>query len=178
MKTPSPGYRQVPLSRLVLIASFALATASIAAPVYLEFTAGLAGDRTRLTWETEPGARYRIERSSGLGTSPGDTWEVVDIVTASGSATSWVDPELPGSRAFYRIVLPSAEVSQLHPPLLGPSGGTIVVEGQGFPAGAQLLITFDGGGRQARHSLIWAVAAGAPSSPVPSRRVPWPLRSS
>lgn len=146
MKTPSPGYRQVPLSRLVLIASFALATASIAAPVYLEFTAGLAGDRTRLTWETEPGARYRIERSSGLGTSPGDTWEVVDIVTASGSATSWVDPELPGSRAFYRIVLPSAEVSQLHPPLLGPSGGTIVVEGQGFPAGAQLLITFDGGG--------------------------------
>lgn len=117
----------------------------MAAPVYLEFTAGLAGDRTKLTWESEPGARYRIERSDALGGTPGDAWETVGLVTASGTGTSWVDPELPSSRAFYRIVLPAPEVHQLHPPVLGPSGGSITVEGQGFPAGSQLLITFEGG---------------------------------
>ncbi|MCU0795512.1 MAG: hypothetical protein MUF31_06200 [Akkermansiaceae bacterium] len=145
MKTPVSGPLLPRPLRLALLASIALSHASLASPVYLEFTAGLAGDRTKLTWETEPGARYRIERSVALGAEPGDVWETVAMVTASGTGTSWIDPELPTSRSFYRIVIPGPETHQLHPPVLGPGGGIIVLEGHGFPAGAELQVTFEGG---------------------------------
>jgi YD repeat-containing protein len=115
-------------------------------PPLLRFAAGLPGKQVRLTWPAEPGVRYRIERSSGLGGggTAGSHWEQVALVTVAGPEGEWLDPEPVTTKAFYRIVQPQPEVFDIPEPVLGPAGGVLVVEGQCLPADSSLVLTVDG----------------------------------
>ena len=119
----------------------ALADSLVQSPL-LEIASGLPGKQVRLTWLAEPGVRYRIEKSSDLGT--GGAWSQVALVKATSTAGGWLDPEPTSTRCFYRIMQPVAEVVSISPPLLSPDGGVLVVEGQSIPPGSSLVLNVDG----------------------------------
>lgn len=110
-----------------------------ASPTLLEFATGLPGKQVRLSWASEAGVRYRIERS----TTPG-VWSQIALVEASGTNSAWLDPESTTQKAFYRVMLPQPEVFAITPPLLPPSGGELRFRGQGLPPGSRVVLIVDG----------------------------------
>jgi YD repeat-containing protein len=139
------------LAAALLFASAQLAIAADPVPTpLLEISSGLPGQQVRLEWPAEPGARYRIEKSStlapadGAGTTP---WSSVALVEATSTEAVWLDPERTTTRAFYRVSVPGAEIFSLAPPLLSTSGGTIIVHGQRIPDGSTLSLEIEGIGQ-------------------------------
>jgi hypothetical protein len=55
-----------------------------------------------------------------------------------------VDPEATTTKSFYRITQPVAEVSSIAPAVISTTGGELVIDGQGIPAGSSLVLEFDG----------------------------------
>jgi len=105
------------------------------------FTSGLAGNQVRLTWVALPGTKYRTGKSS-----PGlDGFSQVALVEPTTVEGSWIDPVATVEKAFYRTDLPGTEVSDITPPLLSPTGGELIVHGQGIPAGSSLVLEIEGG---------------------------------
>jgi YD repeat-containing protein len=140
-------------TRLVIAAWLALtphplvAQLPTAAPL-LEVTSGLPGQQVRLEWPSEPGLRYRIERSTTLSPAGGaSAWKPVALIEATADEAVWLDPEPTTTRSFYRVTVPEAEVFSLSPPLLSTSGGTIMVSGQRIPDGSTLRLEIEGTGQ-------------------------------
>ncbi len=113
-------------------------------PPLLEFAVGLAGKQVRLTWNSTPDTVYRIERSSTLAAGGMGGWKQVALVEATAAETSWVDPEATTTKNFYRITQPVAGVFSIVSPVLSTTGGELVIDGQGIPAGSFLVLEFDG----------------------------------
>ena len=113
------------------------------APPVLEFASGLPGKQVHLSWPSQAGLRYRVEKSSSLG-SDGGGWTRVAMVEADGNTAVWVDPEATTTRAFYRVSQPEIEVSAISPPLLSSTGGTLRVHGQCIPPGSFLKLEIEG----------------------------------
>jgi hypothetical protein len=107
----------------------------------LRFSTGLVGQQVRLSWAAEPGARYRIEKSSDLSLGG---WAQVSLVEATTAQGTWVDPEKTTVKSFYRITKPQPEVFSLEPPVVSNAGGEILVRGQLLPPGSSLVLDFDG----------------------------------
>ncbi len=114
-----------------------------AAPL-LEFASGLPGKQVRLTWPSQAGVRYSIEKSTTLTSSGAGGWRQVALVEGSGANTEWRDPVATTTKAFYRVSQPLAEVFSISPPVLSPTGGTLVIRGQCIPAGSFLVIQIPG----------------------------------
>ncbi len=112
-------------------------------PPNLEFAVGLSGKQAKLTWISQPGIRYVVEKSSDLGAG-GGAWTRVALVEASSDAAEWRDPEAVTSRCFYRVSQPGAEVFSLSPAVLSPTGGVLMLHGQCLPADAVLVIEIEG----------------------------------
>jgi Domain of unknown function (DUF6531) len=54
-------------------------------------------------------------------------WTDVDLVTATGATTTWLDPfPRPGIKNFYRLTLPQPQVSAVHPMALSSTVPTTV----------------------------------------------------
>ncbi len=128
-----------PLLALLMLSFSASLSAVENSPPLLEFASGLPGKQVQLSWSSEVGVRYRIERSTTL-----DAWSQIALVEATGTTTSWRDPEPTGAKAFYRVSQPQTEVFSISPPLLSSSGGTLVIRGQIIPAGSFLVLDVDG----------------------------------
>jgi len=93
--------RQLPLL-LVLLLGFCIALPLQPAGVeFVQRPENLGGDVWRLTWSSEPGNDYRLERSYNL-----QSWDEVGVVTATGSSTSLDDNGLPADpdRVFWRVI--------------------------------------------------------------------------
>jgi YD repeat-containing protein len=116
---------------------------SSADPVVLEITEGLPGTQARLSWPSEPGARYRVERSPDL--SPG-SFRPIATIDASATTTHWRDSEPLKDRMFYRVMKPMPEVFSFEPAVFPASGGLIHVHGSGLPPGARLRFEVTGVG--------------------------------
>jgi hypothetical protein len=71
----------------------------------VDFVASQNAVNTRLTWQSEVGERYWIERSSDLGTTQTQSgrWAEVATKQGDGSELSWTDPDPRSSKMFYRI---------------------------------------------------------------------------
>jgi YD repeat-containing protein len=115
-------------------------------PPLLEFAVGLPGKQVKLTWNSLPGVRYVVEKSTdlGAGSGGGGGWTRVAMVEAGFANAEWRDPEAVTSRCFYRVSKPAAEVFSLSPSVLSPAGGTILIHGQCLPADAVLVIEIEG----------------------------------
>ncbi|MCH7227729.1 hypothetical protein [Haloferula sp. A504] len=138
MKFPIP----TTLLACVLISQ---ATASeTTSPPILEFTSGPAGQQVRLTWPSQAGLSYRIEKSTTLDNESPGRWIEMALVEADGENTLWVDPQPTTTRAFYRVSLPEVEVTQISPPVLSTTGGILQIHGQCIPAGSLLILEIDG----------------------------------
>lgn len=62
----------------------------------------LGGTTVVLTWSSEPGATYRVQRKRRL-TDP--AWsDVGAVLTATGTTTSTVDVTVSAAEGYYRIV--------------------------------------------------------------------------
>ncbi len=112
---------------------------SATSPLLIEFATGLVGKQVRLTWVSEPGAQYRIEKSSDLAGS----WAQVALVDAAATQAEWLDPEKRVQKGFYRISKPQPQVFSLEPPVISSLGGDIFVRGQALPPGAMLRLDTD-----------------------------------
>ncbi|MCB1133618.1 MAG: hypothetical protein KDN05_21040, partial [Verrucomicrobiae bacterium] len=125
----------------------ATADTTVSPPV-LGFATGLPGEQVHLTWTSEPGVRYAVEKSTdlGAGSGGGGGWTRVAVVQATDISAEWTDPVATESRAFYRISQPQAEVFSIAEPVLSSSGGTLVVHGQCIPDGSFLTLEIDGAG--------------------------------
>ena len=110
------------------------------APPALEFASGLPGKQVRLSWAAEAGVRYRIEKSTSLG-----TWKQIAVVDASATNAVWLDPEPTTQKAFYRVVQPQPEVFSISFPLLTSAGGELRLHGQCIPPGSSLVLTGEAG---------------------------------
>ncbi|MCW1886214.1 hypothetical protein OKA04_15865 [Luteolibacter flavescens] len=135
---------RLPAALLSLALSCPLFSDEPVPPPLVGFAAGLPGKQVRLTWESEAGIRYRIERSTDLGAPAGGGWKQVAMVEATGPAGEWRDTEAITTRAFYRIVQPQAEVFSIPEPVLPPGGGDLFIHGQRIPDGSMLVILVDG----------------------------------
>lgn len=115
-------------------------------PPILDFATGLPGEQVQLSWNSEAGVRYVVEKSSdlGAGSGGGGGWTRVAAIDATGASSNWTDPFPTDTRAFYRIILPQAEVFSITEPVLSSSGGTLVVVGQCIPDGSFLTLEIDG----------------------------------
>lgn len=113
-------------------------------PPLLEFATGLSGRQVRLTWNSEPGTVYRIEKSSTLAAGGAGGWKQVALVEATAVESSWTDPEATTTKNFFRITQPVGEVFSISPPVISTTGGELVIDGQGIPAGSFLVLEFDG----------------------------------
>ena len=60
----------------------------------------LAGDQVQLEWDSKFGLRYEVERTSHL--TPAE-WSLLGTVTAAGDKARYVDQNLGGAGAFYRL---------------------------------------------------------------------------
>ena len=109
----------------------------------LEITSGLPGHQVRLRWPATAGQRYRVERSTTLGSGAAGGWTQLALVEATGADCVWLDPEPTSQKAFYRVTLPQADVFSISPPLLSPTGGELLVRGQSIPAGSFLVLEID-----------------------------------
>ncbi len=145
MKTPVDfprHFRQ--FSKVLLMVAFsqilALKGSAQSTEPLLEFSTGLVGQQVRLRWVAEPGARYRIEKSSDL--SDGG-WQEVALVETSTAQAVWVDPVKTTVKLFYRITRPQAEVFSLEPPVISVAGGEILIRGQLLPPGSFLVFEID-----------------------------------
>lgn len=127
------------LALLWMLSLSPCAFSQTAAPPLLEIASGLPGKQVRLTWPAEAGVRYRIERSTTLG-----TWSQLALVEAPGRQATWLDPEPTGTRAFYRVSQPQAEVFTVSPTVLSTTGGVLRIHGQLIPAGSFLLLSIEG----------------------------------
>lgn len=112
----------------------------------LEFAVGLPGKQVKLTWISQPGVRYMVEKSTdlGAGSGGGGGWTRVAMVEPASDAAEWRDPEAVGSKCFYRVSKPGAEVFSLSPAVLSVTGGTLLIHGQCLPPGAVLVIEIEG----------------------------------
>ena len=106
----------------------------------MQFSTGLAGGQNKLTWSAQPGARYRIRSSPALSA---DSWRDRSLVETEGTSGSWLDPEPAGTRAFYQVEPPLAEVFMVEPAVLSP-GGVLVITGQCLPAGVSVVFEIEG----------------------------------
>ncbi|TVR52156.1 MAG: choice-of-anchor D domain-containing protein [Puniceicoccaceae bacterium] len=71
-------------------------------PPFEETITRLPGEGWRLSWNSEPGTWYRIERSATLDAG---SWKEVATVQAESNRTEWLDPNLTApSPRFWRIV--------------------------------------------------------------------------
>lgn len=115
-------------------------------PPLLEFAVGLPGKQVKLTWNSLPGVRYVVEKSTDLGAGGGGGggWTRVAMVEAGFANAEWRDPEAVTTRCFYRVSKPAAEVFSLSPSVLSPAGGTILIHGQCLPPDAVLVIEIEG----------------------------------
>jgi len=146
-----PGSFPGRLSRAILVfllgcplVPAVIANEAVAPPV-LEFALGLPGKQVKLSWQTVPGLRYRVEKSEDLG-GAGGSWKRVATLDSSGVSLEWRDPEAVKTRCFYRVVQPQAEVFSIQPPVLSADGGTLSVQGQCLPPGAMLALEIEGPG--------------------------------
>jgi len=96
---------------LVAVGLFALllpppahAAGSGQAPL-IEFALGLPGKQVKLSWESEPGLRYHVEKSTDLGADKGAEagWQRVAVVDGKGPTVEWRDPQAVTERCFYRV---------------------------------------------------------------------------
>ena len=146
MKTPSllspraalVRYRFAPAALLLLSFSPLPADNLPLTPV-IQSTTGLAGERMKLVWSPQSNVRYRVEKSTSLSPEGEGAWSTRALVEGG----EWLDPELPGPRAFYRVPAAAPEVFAVVPAVLGPAGGILIIEGQCLPAGSSLV--FAGG---------------------------------
>lgn len=115
-------------------------------PPLLEFAVGLPGKQVKLTWIAQPGVRYMVEKSTdlGAGSGGGGGWTRVAMVEPTSDAAEWRDPEAVGTKCFYRVSKPAAEVFSLSPAVLSTTGGTILIHGQCLPPDAVLVIEIEG----------------------------------
>lgn len=119
-------------------------------PPLLHLATGLPGKQAHLEWNSEPGVRYRVEKSTHLGAEVGSGageggWTLVAVVEATGSSTSWTDPNPAEERGFYRIRQPQTEVFGIAEPVLSSTGGALVLFGQCIPNGSYLRLDIEGG---------------------------------
>jgi YD repeat-containing protein len=149
--TPDRSNRAHALSRgLLLLTCLApLAPVSLwadgtVAPPLLEFASGLPGKQVRLSWASQTGVRYAVEKSTTLASGGVDGWTQVALVEATGPDSVWLDPVATTTKAFYRVSQPLAEVYSISPPVLSPTGGALVIQGQCIPAGSFLVIQIPG----------------------------------
>lgn len=129
-------------------------------PVVLEITEGLPGTQARLSWPSEPGARYRVERSPDL--SPG-SFRPIATIDATDITAHWRDTEPTAERMFYRVMKPVPEVFSFEPAVFPTTGGLVHVHGSGLPAGALLRFEVAGVGVFLRPLIpvspgVWAVS--------------------
>jgi YD repeat-containing protein len=114
----------------------------------LEFAIGLPGKQVKLTWPTQPGLRYHVEKSATLGAAGGTSgggWTRVAVLDATGPSLEWRDPQALTERCFYRVTIPQPEVFSLEPAVLGPTGGTVQVHAQCLPTDSVLELLNDAG---------------------------------
>ncbi|MEK7951887.1 hypothetical protein [Luteolibacter soli] len=142
---------RLPAALLSLALSSPLFAGDPVQPPLLEFAAGLPGKQIRLKWNSESGVRYRIERSTDLGSAGGGGggggaggWKQLALVEATGTQGEWLDPEPTTTKSFYRIVQPQAEVFEIPEPVLQPLGGDILIHGQCILDGSKLVISVNG----------------------------------
>lgn len=114
------------------------------APPLLEFASGLPGKQVRLSWASQTGVRYAVEKSTTLASGGVDGWTQVALVEATGPELVWLDPVRTTTKAFYRVSRPLAEVFSISPPVLSPTGGALVIQGQCIAAGSFLVIQIPG----------------------------------
>lgn len=117
----------------------------VSTPV-LDLATGLPGRQAQLQWDSEPGIRYAIQKSTDLGAGGAGSrgWTRVAVVVADDTSADWIDPIPTESRAFYRIVQPQAEVFSIVEPVLSATGGSLVLVGQCIPDGSFLTLEIDG----------------------------------
>ncbi len=106
----------------------------------LESTTGLAGKQTKLVWSPQSNVRYRVEKSTSLSSDGAGAWSTRALVEGGES----LDPEPPGTRAFYRVPAPQPEVFSVYPTVLGPAGTMLTIEGQCLPAESSLVLEIEG----------------------------------
>jgi|GEM_PF-4602942 len=106
----------------------------------LNFTTGLAGQQTKITWPAQPGVQYRVRKSGSLGQ---ETWVDRALVTATSATASWTDTEPTGRRDFYQVPAPQPEVFSVEPAVISP-GGELIVRAQCLPSGSSLMIELEG----------------------------------
>ncbi|MBN8456256.1 MAG: RHS repeat protein [Verrucomicrobia bacterium] len=143
----------------------------------LEFSTGIVGTQTQLSWTAQPGVSYRISSTTDLSSG---SWRNRAVVEATGTAGTWLDPEAAGPQAFYRIDIPQAAVFEVDPPVLSPAGGTILLRGQCLPVGGALVFEVEGGppvsipiapGAQGQYSATVGVGEFVPGAHILSARV-------
>jgi YD repeat-containing protein len=114
------------------------------APPLLEFASGLPGKQVRLSWASQTGVRYAVEKSTTLATGGVDGWTQVALVEATGPGIVWLDPVRTTTKAFYRVSQPQAEVFSISFPVLTSVGGELRIQGQCIPPGSFLVIQVPG----------------------------------
>ena len=114
------------------------------APPLLEFASGLPGKQVRLSWASQTGVRYAVEKSTTLATGGVDGWTQVALVEATGPELVWLDPVRTTTKAFYRVSQPVAEVFSISFPVLTTVGGELRIQGQCIPPGSFLVIQIPG----------------------------------
>ena len=110
---------------------------------------GLPGNQAVLTWTSQPGLRYHVEKSTNLGGTDGSGggggWIRVAVVDASGPTATWRDPVAVTERCFYRVTQPAAEIFSIEPAVISSSGGLLEIRGQCLPPGSLLELLDDSG---------------------------------
>ncbi len=138
-----PTCRSLSASILLLLSGYTIAAPADLRPS-IEFTTGLTGSQTRLSWPAIPGAHYRILSCTDLSASAGaGAWRERSVVVPTGTDGFWVDPEPTGVRAFYSIEIPAAEVFSVSPAVIS-SGSTLIIKAQCLPDGCSIVFDFGG----------------------------------
>jgi len=125
----------------LLLTLIPLAADTLPLTPVLESTTGLGGGaRTKLVWSPQSNTRYRVYKSTSLSPDGPEGWSARALVEGG----EWVDPEAPGTRAFYQVPAPPPEVFAVEPAVVARSGGMLSVRGQCLPPGSALMLEIPG----------------------------------
>lgn len=92
-----------------------------------------------LTWNAQTGCVYTVQSSTTLGDA--SQWVAEESILATTSTVQWTAPSPIVDRKFYRVVLPSPQISAVEPAVVAPGVATnFYITGQCFDTDLVLRI--------------------------------------